>query len=179
MYESYASRVTRRRKACFMRPSLVLGFPLANQAQHSFLLRKSQLLQLEFSARYRVANPVTWALCRPYFYMPTRSVHVPPTSHLIPDKGAPTGLLFYHCHLFHRLSQVQVLSVGSLCPAALIAVPAPQASSEMMATTQRNLVFAHVPSMRPIGDLEANGEVETTRLRPFEVHRWGVWDTIE
>ena len=30
----------------------------------------------------------------------------------------------------------------------------------MMTITERNLVFAHVPSMRPIGDLEANGEVE-------------------
>ncbi len=30
----------------------------------------------------------------------------------------------------------------------------------MVAITQRNLVFAHVLSMRPIEDFEANGEVE-------------------
>ena len=39
--------------------------------------------------------------------------------------------------------------------------------SEMMAITQRNLVFAHVPSMRPIEVLRRGG---TTTLRPFEVH---------
>src|SRR5271155_440055 len=54
----------------------------------------SRHLQLEFTPRYRVANPVTWTLCRPYFYMPTRRVHVPPASYLIPDKGASTSLLF-------------------------------------------------------------------------------------
>jgi hypothetical protein len=31
--------------------------------------------------------------------------------------------------------------------------------SEMMAITQRNLVFAHIPSMRPIEGFVANGEV--------------------
>ena len=36
----------------------------------------------------------------------------------------------------------------------------------MMAITQWNLVFAHVLSMRPIGDLEANGEVERLHCDP-------------
>jgi hypothetical protein len=36
-----------------------------------------------------------------------------------------------------------------------------------MAITQRNLVFAHVPSMRPIEDLVANGEVERPKCDPL------------
>ncbi len=92
MNESYASRVTRRRKARSCYRVCILAFPLANQAQHNFLLRKSRHLQLEFPARYRVANPITWTLGGPYFYMPTRAVLVPPASYLIPDKGASTSL---------------------------------------------------------------------------------------
>jgi len=35
-----------------------------------------------------------------------------------------------------------------------------------MTIRQRNLIFAHVPSMRPIGDFEANGEVERLDCDP-------------
>ena len=177
--------MTRRRRACSCGRVWKLGFPLANKAQHGFLLRKSRHLQLEFPIRYRVANPVTWAVCRPYFYVPTRSVHVPPTSHLIPDKAASTSLLFYAYHLLHRRSHVQVhLRLDHLAPRCTHSkyecqrslLPCAYSLSEMMAITQRTLVFAHVPSMRPIGGLEANGEVERFDCDPSRYIDRAFWD---
>jgi hypothetical protein len=49
----------------------------------------------------------------------------------------------------------------------------------MMTITERNLVFAHVPSMRPIGDLEANGEVERLDRDPSRYIDGEFWDRGE
>ncbi len=65
IYSSYASRVTKRLSACSCGRVRIHGFPFANQVQHSFLLRDSQHLQLEFAARDRVADPLTWTRRRP------------------------------------------------------------------------------------------------------------------
>ena len=49
----------------------------------------------------------------------------------------------------------------------------------MMAITQWNLVFAHVPSMRPIADIGANGEVERLNCDPLRYIDEEFWDRTE